>query len=351
MNNTLEFFFATDNNFVKHLSVAIASLLHNSAEDDIINIYILTNHLEDESIRNLYSLINIKMCNIEIIKINDEQFTNLDTPGYINSSTTFYRYLIPKIKPDIDKALYLDCDLVVKKSLHSLFNTDLKDNYFGGVEDVHCGIYQNKLKPGFNLNTKYINAGVLLINCKKLRADNVTEKMYELTQKLNSKLYSQADQDVINLISEGKKIILDLKYNVISAAFNKNLSTSYTKEQIENALKDPIIIHYTDRLKPWVNEGFPLNKFAYEYHKYLKITPYASDIDIFLKKMRFENKQFLRKKERLLNNTLIKLFIDIIRLLPNLFSFLKCFLCFDKQRSEFNKKIRLADSTHPRQLR
>lgn len=341
MKTKIEIFFATDNNFVKHLSVAVASLLYNAAHDDSINISILTNGLTEKNLENLKSLGIIKKCNIEIIIVNDEFFSEFRSPSYINSSSTFYRYIIPVVKPNIDKALYLDCDVVVKESLYPLFETDLGDNYVGGVEDIHQCVYGVKLKPGFNLDTRYINAGVLLLNCKKFREDNITNRLFQLTSQLNPKVYFGADQDVINIAFEGRKKILDIKYNVISATFHTNLSTGYSIDRINNALKNPVIIHYTDSIKPWSSVDFPQNNFAYEYHKYLRLTPYKAEADRFLVNMIFKNRKLSKRIRKLKSNKAVELLGGLLKLVPDILSLSIRFITVGKQMRLYIKNTRL----------
>ena len=41
------------------------------------------------------------------------------------SLATYYRLLIPELIPNEDRILYLDCDIIVRKSLSDLYNRDL----------------------------------------------------------------------------------------------------------------------------------------------------------------------------------------------------------------------------------
>ena len=72
-----------------------------------------------------------KNCTIEYIKIDNSLFINCpinkELPGI--TKHTYYRYLISKLKPDLDKCFYFDSDLLVMDSLNEFWNTDLKDNF------------------------------------------------------------------------------------------------------------------------------------------------------------------------------------------------------------------------------
>ena len=76
---------------------------------------------------------------------------------------------------------------------------------------------------------KYLNAGVLLINLKQIREDNMTKKFIELSKKN----YLSQDQDVLNVACYGKIITLHPKYNaqVIKLQENNPLLTKLYKDK------------------------------------------------------------------------------------------------------------------------
>lgn len=308
-NKPINIFFAIDEKFVQHLSVTLASILHNANEEDKIDIYIMTKGLSEKSIGKIKSLSYIKPFNLEIVNVDDTLFKNYKAPNYINSTATYYRYIIPTVKPKIDKALYLDCDIVVKQSLKELFDTDLEDNYVAGVEDVHEVMMSVKLKPKLKDISFYFNAGVLLLNCKKMRKDNLTETLFQTTNSLSGRCYLGADQDVLNIACKDKRKLLDLKYNLHSAIYNARIYTNYSTQIIKNAIHNPVIIHYTDRLKPWMLKGFPQNDWAYEYYKYLKLTPFYKKTTNL--KLIFLNKQSSYCIKRMKDNTVTRFIIGL----------------------------------------
>ena len=66
------------------------------------------------------------------------------------SVETFFRLLIPELMPDYEKALYLDCDLIIKADVAELFDTDNQECYIAGVPDTvlagHLNGYSNNKK-------------------------------------------------------------------------------------------------------------------------------------------------------------------------------------------------------------
>ena len=84
-----------------------------------------------------------------------------DLCGYKHVSIAcFVRLLIPKYLPDLNRAIYLDCDTVCQGSLKDFYNTDFENNYIIGCQGIDVSKRQAK-ELGIDF---YINSGVLLFN-------------------------------------------------------------------------------------------------------------------------------------------------------------------------------------------
>lgn len=154
------------------------------------------------------------------------------------SEVTYYRLFIPWLLPEYDKVIYADGDIVFNTDLASLYdNFEIDDNYFAGVNKSSYQEgerLQNILALGLNPN-KYVNAGFLIINCKKQREDKLL-KTFE--KYLNKKFYDQ-DQDIINLVAKNKIALLPKEYNLPPDCIYKDRINNYK------------LIHYTLDGKPW----------------------------------------------------------------------------------------------------
>lgn len=74
------------------------------------------------------------------------------------SSAIVYRLLTPFLFPQLNKILWLDIDTMICDSLVPLYNKDISDFSFAGARDI------DHLR-----DVSYINSGVLLMNCMKIR--------------------------------------------------------------------------------------------------------------------------------------------------------------------------------------
>lgn len=177
--------------------------------------------------------------------------------GHITQAC-YYRILIPElVDKEIEKIIYLDCDLIVLGNLIDLFNIDINNYFVGAVEEK---LFDIKEALGMDENTPYFNSGVMLINLKEWRKNNISEKTLDFIRRSPEKI-KLYDQDALNFILANKCLILNKKYNQIILGLKKT-----------NIPDNTFIIHYTGTYKPW---HFVYNgSYKKLYKKYLKLTPW-----------------------------------------------------------------------------
>ena len=255
--NTINVCVACDDNYSKYAGVVIASILKNAKETDKLSIYILDGGVSEERKQEILSLKSIKDCEILFVSVDEtlyEEYKKVKTLEHI-SFATYYRLKLPSMLPNVNRIIYLDCDMVVLTSLEELFNTDIGENYIAGCEDLG-------VKKLFNKYKNYVNAGMLLFDLDKMRKENIEKKFLDCTIK-NINNLKHSDQDIINYTCKGHIYILDEKWNVQSSNFTNR--SSYTNE--------PKIIHFIASRKPWIWASFSYHRDL--YFKYLQVTPWA----------------------------------------------------------------------------
>lgn len=240
------------------MATAMVSILKTSAPNDEIHFFILCNAISNEQKEYLQQLRKFKDFKLSCIDLDMKEFQNFPAGGAHITNTTYFRYKIAELCPDIDKIIYLDCDIIVKQSLAELFKQDLTNYYVAGVEDVGYYYWKNYnpqfiYKEGF-----YINAGMLLINLDQWRTNNLFHKLVDFTIQ-NAKKIAIGDQDVINQVCFGKIKPLDYKWNVQDSFYRAKPERAANPNcnKIIKAAKHPAIIHYTQAKKPWNSLGMP----------------------------------------------------------------------------------------------
>ena len=267
---TINICLATDENYLKYMATTIVSILTSANKNDKLHFYILCNDLSTSSKQYIKNLMRFKIFDIDFIDINIKDFANFPAGGPHISNTTYYRYKIADICKNIDKIIYLDCDMIVKTSLSELFNEDISDYYLGGVEDVGYYYWRDK-NPNFKCSGFYINAGMLLINLNSWRENNIGDKLMEYTSKHYNEIII-GDQDVINIVCKNNIRPLKYQYNVQDSFYRQKLEVAKNpnKKRIIKASKNPVIIHYTNTRKPW--DDLNMNRAEDWYFSYLILT-------------------------------------------------------------------------------
>ena len=278
INNThliIPIVLSADDMYAPFMYTTIISILENSNKKTFYVFFLLVPHNFSKTLENTILKINDNYkCSIHFIYINNI-FDNIDKKISHITIPTYYRLLIGDLLPEeFEKCIYLDVDICVCKDLSDLFNIDLNDNYIAGV--VAAGYYFSEEKNCERLNLpsmkRYVNAGVLIMNLKKIREDKMTEKFMELLK--NN--YDSQDQDILNVACFGKIITLPPKYNAMVMRLKENnplLRELYNEQEINEAKNSPYIIHYADKKKPWNNIGIYMENYWWNI---AKKTPYIN---------------------------------------------------------------------------
>ena len=184
---------------------------------------------------------------------------NLDGCKNENAYCTPYTLLrlLADMVPDMpDKLLYLDIDMMAGGDISKLYNIDISNYEYAAVKEKYgCWI----IRPD------YINAGMLLLNMKKIKETKLLEKARIL---IKNKKMLFADQDAIFWSTTKKKIVPRI-YNEQSK-FNK---------------KDTIICHFSKRLmfRPYPHTENIKQWQIKEVHDVLKCYAFDSDLEEYLK--------------------------------------------------------------------
>jgi lipopolysaccharide biosynthesis glycosyltransferase len=260
--------FATDENYIQHLGVSIKSLLYNNV-DLSFKIYIINNKLSNKSFEKIRKITSIYNCELVNAKISDDVFSNLLINNHFTKAM-YYRLLIPNYVSET-KVLYLDADIIVNNSIKTLYNKNIESCYVAAVENP--GFTRHKDLSMKN-NSAYFNSGVLLINVSFWKENELQKHVVNFID-TNSTSILYPDQDGLNACIDGNWKILSPKYNQQSVLFennNKQKYNYYSDEEINEAIEDPVIIHYTGSSKPWhLRNKHPFKK---AYWKYLIKTPF-----------------------------------------------------------------------------
>lgn len=264
--NKVPIVLASDNNYALFMYITMVSILENANASYIYDFYLLVpSFFSKENEEKILKLKEKYNCQINFIDMKNH-FSDLIMQINHITSPTYYRLLVANLLPkEYEKCIYLDVDICVCQDISKIFNLDIENNYIAGV--VAAGYYfeeeNNCKRLDLPSMKQYVNAGVLLMNLKQIRQDNMTQKFIDLSKRN----YASQDQDVINIACFGKIKTLPPKYNVMTARLFTNderLKEIYSETEIIEAKNNPIIIHYAAKEKPW-NTEVPLGHYWWKY--------------------------------------------------------------------------------------
>lgn len=217
--------------------------------------------ITDEQIEFLDKVVKSKNITNEVIKIDvtdlyEKEFGNCKNESAYCTPYTLLRLLADMVEDIPDKILYLDIDMMANGDISELYNTDITDYEYAAVKEKYGSIF---------IWPDYINAGMLLMNMKKIKETGLLEKARNL---IKTKKMLFADQDAIYRSTTSKKLLPRI-YNEQSS-FNR---------------KDTIICHFCKRLIFWPyprTENYKQWNVE-EIHKILKCYAFDEDLTEYLK--------------------------------------------------------------------
>lgn len=226
--------------------------------------------IKDEQIEYLDKVVKTKNPENRVIKVDvtdlyEKEFGNCKNENAYCTPYTLLRLLADLVPEMPDKVLYLDIDMMAGDDISKLYNIDIKDYEYAAVKEKYGSVF---------IWPDYINAGMLLLNMKKIKETGLLEKARELIK--NKKLLF-ADQSAI-YYSTTKKLLLPRIYNEQSK-FNK---------------KDTVICHFCKRLlwKPYPHTENYKQWHIDEVHKILKCYAFDNDLEEYVKlKREYEMKK------------------------------------------------------------
>ncbi|EOI6335638.1 glycosyltransferase family 8 protein, partial [Campylobacter jejuni] len=270
MRKNIHIFFTINDVYSGYLSACMISILDSLDRDYIPYFYIIDGGISEKN-KNKLKFLNIgREFYVEFIAVNQDLFKNLPNSSQSHiSNETNYRFLVSTIKPNLDKCIFLDVDLVAVGDISKLWEICIDDYYMAAVSDqapLHSESWTLKLPLPYDY--LYVNTGVTLINLKKWREDNIQELLFQ-----NSAQYAEIlqfpDQDTLNITLYKKIKYLSHIYNAMP------VQTYYNEKQKQEAFSNPQIIHWAGYKKPW---KFPDAPYAEMFWHYARQTPFYEEI-------------------------------------------------------------------------
>lgn len=143
---------------------------------------------------------NNSVIRVDVTALYEKEFAHCPNEDAYCSPYTLLRLFVDEVPDMPDKILYLDVDILFNRDICLLYDTDVSDVEYAAARD-HYGKYL--IRPD------YVNAGVLLLNLKKIKETGLLVKSRKL---IREKKLVFADQSAV-IRSTSKKKMLPQKFN------------------------------------------------------------------------------------------------------------------------------------------
>ncbi len=266
-NKNISIVVASDNHYAILIAALLKSIEVNHKTSEHIDFHIIDDGISAETKKKLNTVADPERVTLKWFASKDVIPADSSIP--VDSSsfplTAYLRVFSPYIvNQDTEKLIYLDVDTIVQDDISKLWNTSIGDYTIGAIQDVgktvdcEWGGVPNYKELGLAADTKYFNSGVLLINVKKWRAENISSQVISaLTE--HKKHVRLADQYGMNVIMANKWFQLDPKWNWF--AFKED--------------EKPYLVHFLD-IKPIFKSYNSQEIYKQEFFRYLSMTPWKN---------------------------------------------------------------------------
>lgn len=272
--------------YARHAAVTMASIFANTESQVCVNI-LHDNTLKPDNREKLK--ITAKCFDQEICFINVENMIDkslIDAKKLIIDGFhlgAMFRLLIPDFI-EVDKIIYLDCDIVVNLNIAELWQVSLKDNAIAAVLDASSQGFLKGHKIPWRVamlwdvmgiaHDSYFNSGVLVMNLKKIREE------YDFLEEVGhfyaqfKKCITFRDQDCFNYIFSKDRLLVEPKFNRLNI------------DKVNSCNVHGSIWHMAGEIKPW--NSYTRKGVDELYWHYLTQTPFCEDNDTLIRTMLYD---------------------------------------------------------------
>lgn len=261
--------YSTDLNYCPHLAASIASLLKHAKAKQEITIHIMHSGCLDEKCQAKFCSLSKLHDNAKIKFLTIKELHNIPKHFYFPKEA-FFRIFFARLHPELDKALYLDCDIIVQADLTELYCTDITNYSLAAIPDIADA--ENKTRLDLKAEgCHYYNSGVLLMNLAKFRDEKLEDKLISFATKhmAQCRFY---DQCSINVVLQESILCVHPRWNM--QFVDESIPYTQLSEEHANAFAHPSIIHFIGSgvWKPW-SRGCK-HPYQKNYIEALSLTPW-----------------------------------------------------------------------------
>lgn len=256
--------YASDDKFAEILGVSLVSLYENNMNMESIHIYVFDSGISDGNKGKLLSICSSYGREaIQFISARDiSKILSMNVNTDRGSLSQYARLFVSRDLPEnVERVLYLDCDIIINDSLYDLWNLDLKGKTIAALKDAFSKQYRKNIE--LQPNDIMFNSGVMLIDMAKWKEKEIEKKLLSFIKR-HKGVIQQGDQGALNAVLSKETYCFHPRYNSVTIFYDFTYEEMlvyrkpvdfYSKETVVEAVKHPVIIHYTTSftsVRPWI---------------------------------------------------------------------------------------------------
>ncbi len=271
MSNCVHVAVSCDDNYVRHVAAVFQSLLENASRPRDVRLYLIDAGIESGNIARLRRVVERFQTTLSIIPADLDRFAGLPVLRY--GSAVYQRIALADYLPEeVDRALYLDSDLVVLGDVFELWQVDLHGFPVAAVENLSPTACR---QLGFQRQS-YFNSGVLLMDLDQWRKERIRDQVLSFIADNADRLVF-VDQCGMNGVLSDRWCRLPATWNQqsdIYRVYRHNWrGCGYSRGELLEAIRRPKVVHFTGTEKPWKMECF--HPYRGYYWRFVRKTPWG----------------------------------------------------------------------------
>lgn len=265
-------------NYWPHAAVAVTSLLDHASD---LRIHVFADKIIDRWVGKIEQSLTSGCTELIVHQFNQNLVCGLQEFGHLGLST-YYRLFIPELLVgEAQRLIYLDSDMVVRTSIHKLNEYPMNECALAAVP--HFSKSSNTahaLRLGHGVDSKYFNAGLLVIDAARWVHQSVRQQCLEFLEEFPERI-RYADQGLLNYCLAGKIQELPLQWNVMVDNYvpiGQDDLDNISAEAFRDVCQNPWILHFNGEFKPWhLRYRHPFKGDYSAVRQRLHRMPYISD--------------------------------------------------------------------------
>lgn len=281
--------YSTSDLYSELAATSIASLFENSKDAEEINVYVIDIGISEKHRQDLLDLAAVYGRHLEFLEdlnVEDIAHTKIDV-GRWHISTFSRLFLLHVLPKGMDKIIYIDCDMIIRHSLKTLWEMDMEGTWCMSADDCRGKMYRKDI--GIPMDSIYTNNGLMVIDLDAWRKNDVESKFIDFINEYHGDI-TYMDQGVLNGVFQPlKKVkLLPISYNAQTVCYDLGFDGlqacrkpvwAYTKKEFEAGIADPTVVHFTtcfmSGTRPWFKEDH--HPYRDEFLKYRRLTAWKDE--------------------------------------------------------------------------